>query len=304
MNMQPTVFQLAIVCAGLLIAAYVLIAVLLFVPATSQVAKQSLPNIGSMTITILLTVGSFTIGGWVQVIFVTVIFARINFEAASVIWHRMPSSIKLNPTKAALLVSFVSLCLLGVTLLMPIRVAILATGLTLLVAAGLAVVLKGKKLGLLFEMIAFPFCPVLIFALAAQRVEYAALALAAYILVETFDSYAFIGGKLWGRHKAFAKLSPRKTVEGLAVGGVMLLLTAGIAGFVLSGTPLKTSLSFAAVTAVLAITGDLAASGIKRRSAVKDYPVVARYQGGLLDVYDSWITTVAGLVLVLLVFSI
>jgi phosphatidate cytidylyltransferase len=51
-------------------------------------------------------------------------------------------------------------------------------------------------------------------------------------------------------------------------------------------------LTVAAITSastIGAIVGDLTASAAKRRAHVKDYPAVIAGQGGLLDIYDSWI---------------
>ena len=52
----------------------------------------------------------------------------------------------------------------------------------------------------------------------------------------------------------------------------------------------------ASLVAGLAVAGDLAASRLKRMAGVKDYPVLMRRQGGVLDSLDSWIAAGAGLV--------
>jgi phosphatidate cytidylyltransferase len=47
----------------------------------------------------------------------------------------------------------------------------------------------------------------------------------------------------------------------------------------------------AIATAVAATAGDLLGSVPKRRAGIKDYPVILRGQGGLLDILDAWLVT-------------
>ena len=113
---------------------------------------------------------------------------------------------------------------------------------------------------------------------------------------ETFDSYALLGGKLFGKHKAFPNLSPNKTVEGLGIGAIMLMATAAGLGVLLAGLPVLASAAIALFAGVLTLAGDLLASRLKRLSGVKDYPQILPHQGGLLDITDAWVVTGAGLV--------
>jgi CDP-diglyceride synthetase len=52
---------------------------------------------------------------------------------------------------------------------------------------------------------------------------------------------------------------------------------------------LLTVAAIASASTIGAIAGDLTASAAKRRAHVKDYPAIIASQGGLLDIYDSWI---------------
>jgi phosphatidate cytidylyltransferase len=145
----------------------------------------------------------------------------------------------------------------------------------------------------------FPGAVLALFTVAGLAGGYGAWLLLAFLLVETFDSYALLGGKLFGRRKAFPELSPNKTVEGLLTGAAMLIATAGLGAWALAA-PVLPALGLAALTAPLAVAGDLLASRIKRRAGVKDYPQVLPRQGGVFDITDSWITVGAGFVLVAL----
>ncbi len=154
-----------------------------------------------------------------------------------------------------------------------------------------------QRLMIAGEVLLFPFLPVAVFVVVARDPANAGLVLLAFLLVETYDSYALLGGKLFGRRQAFPRLSPRKTVEGLVAGAVMLALTAILAGPLAFGWSLSGSLLAAIAIAVAAVVGDLAGSRLKRASGVKDYPQVLPRQGGLLDIVDAWIIAAPALVL-------
>lgn len=115
------------------------------------------------------------------------------------------------------------------------------------------------------------------------------------------DSFAMIGGRLWGKHKFVPTISPSKTIEGAAFG-----LTMGfIGGFTLAllgGLPLQTALIANIFVALATETGDLIESLLKRQLQVKDSGSLLPGHGGFLDRMDG--TLLAGptlyLVLVLL----
>ncbi|WP_306029020.1 phosphatidate cytidylyltransferase [Stappia sp. MMSF_3263] len=153
-----------------------------------------------------------------------------------------------------------------------------------------------QRMRLAVEVAVFPGFPVLLFVMVAREPENSGLVLVSFLLVETYDSYALLGGKLFGRRPAFPRLSPRKTVEGLVAGAVMLGLTAALAGPLVVDWSIGASLSAAILIAVTAIAGDLAGSRLKRASSVKDYPQVLPRQGGLLDITDAWLIAAPALV--------
>lgn len=115
------------------------------------------------------------------------------------------------------------------------------------------------------------------------------------------DSFAMIGGRLWGKHKLVPTISPSKTVEGAAFG-----LTMGfIGGFTLAmlgGLPLHTAVIANLCVALATETGDLIESLLKRQLKVKDSGSILPGHGGFLDRMDG--TLLAGptlyLVLVLM----
>jgi phosphatidate cytidylyltransferase len=74
----------------------------------------------------------------------------------------------------------------------------------------------------------------------------------------------------------------------LAVGLIAVVLATCAVTFSLEIDALTVA-AIASASTVGAIIGDLTASAAKRRAQVKDYPAVIASQGGLPDIYDSWI---------------
>ncbi len=140
-------------------------------------------------------------------------------------------------------------------------------------------------------LLAFPLLPLVGFAYVAGRPGGAATLLAAFVLVETMDSLAVLGGRLFGRRPAFPRLSPRKTVEGLAVGLAGVTAVAFGLGVGLLGRSPGEIVVVTVVAATATVAGDLLASRIKRRAGVKDYPPIHPIQGGVLDIVDAWLVT-------------
>ncbi|MBP3610576.1 MAG: phosphatidate cytidylyltransferase [Lachnospiraceae bacterium] len=122
------------------------------------------------------------------------------------------------------------------------------------------------------------------------------------------DVFAYCAGKLFGKHKAFPVLSPKKTWEG-CIGGVLgaavVAVLYGLAmnqWFAQNFSPVQ----FAFVCgcgAVISQIGDLAASAMKRNNDIKDYGRLIPGHGGVLDRFDS-VIFVAPIVFYLLQMTI
>ena len=113
------------------------------------------------------------------------------------------------------------------------------------------------------------------------------------VLVGTFvgDTGAYFGGRALGRQKLAPRLSPNKTVEGLAAGIVTAVLAVWIAGLYqdwLSGTD---ALLLGLGVALAAPLGDLFESFIKRDAGTKDTGRLFGAHGGALDRLDAILFT-------------
>lgn len=124
------------------------------------------------------------------------------------------------------------------------------------------------------------------------------------------DTFAYLAGVLFGKHKAFPRLSPKKTWEG-CVGGVLGASAIGaVYGLCVSSKlpsfdPVPAWVVLAVVcacSAVLSMFGDLTASAIKRDHSVKDYGRLIPGHGGVLDRFDSVLFTAPAVYLLIVAF--
>ncbi len=121
------------------------------------------------------------------------------------------------------------------------------------------------------------------------------LIVAVFILIWCNDTFAYLVGKNFGKHKLLERISPKKTIEGF-VGGMMGALLAGIVIFKLLENyspmdaekyPLWVWITMAIIVAVFGTIGDLIQSKFKRQAGVKDSGIIMPGHGGLYDRLDS-----------------
>ena len=123
------------------------------------------------------------------------------------------------------------------------------------------------------------------------RGEHAGYAAFLFLLVALNDAGAEAVGRTFGRRPFFARLSPRKTVEGFL--GGLLASAAGAIAFapLLDGD--ARGAAFAIVATLAAVLGDLVFSAIKRDVGCKDFRALLPAHGGLLDRFDSFLVSAA-----------
>ncbi|XP_043717156.1 phosphatidate cytidylyltransferase 4, chloroplastic-like isoform X2 [Telopea speciosissima] len=105
------------------------------------------------------------------------------------------------------------------------------------------------------------------------------------------DTYAFIGGKTFGR-TPLTNISPKKTWEGAIAGLAGCIATALILSKILHWpTSLLSAAAFGFLNFMGSLFGDLLESMIKRDAGVKDSGSLIPGHGGILDRVDSYIFT-------------
>ena len=108
------------------------------------------------------------------------------------------------------------------------------------------------------------------------------------LIVWSGDTGAYYSGSYFGKHKLAPVISPKKTVEG-AVGGTAASILASIIAK-LTFLPLLSyphALVLALLMAVIAQSGDLCESMLKRSANVKDSGAILPGHGGILDRVDG-----------------
>ena len=283
---------LALACIALLAVSYAVLGLLAFVPQTAAPAREALPILMTETVIAGFVVAAFLAGGWILTAALVLHAARIGYEAIKVAGSgaHFPA-----PAGAGVAIG----AAYGCAALIPIAVLAAAVVAAIFIAILFRLRMRGSasRASALLDVLIFPLLPLALFTAAGIEGGFGAWLLAAFVFVETFDSCALLGGRLFGRRKAFPALSPNKTVEGLLIGAAMLALVAAVATLCLQGIPVAAVAGAAVVSGLLAVAGDLAASRLKRLGGVKDFPRVLRHQGGLLDITDAWIAAGAGIVL-------
>lgn len=111
--------------------------------------------------------------------------------------------------------------------------------------------------------------------------------LGVFILIWTNDTFAFLVGKNFGKHKLLERISPNKTIEGFIGGMVFTFIVSYILANQFTSHSLTQWLVIAALVSVFGVLGDLIESMFKRQAGVKDSSNFIPGHGGFLDRFDS-----------------
>ena len=113
-----------------------------------------------------------------------------------------------------------------------------------------------------------------------------------FAIIWVNDSFAYLIGKNFGKHKLMKRISPKKTIEGFA-GGLIMAMAGGVGLYFylhhqgLDQYGIWDWIIIAFVVALFGTIGDLIQSKIKRQAAVKDSGSIMPGHGGIFDRMDS-----------------
>ena len=132
------------------------------------------------------------------------------------------------------------------------------------------------------SLMVFMYRPDLFGDLAGPR-----LLITVFALLWVNDTFAYLTGRLLGKHKLFERVSPGKTIEG-SVGGLLFTM----AGIVIlshycSWLSMEAAVGMGLIAVVFGTLGDLCESMLKRQAGVKDSGKLIPGHGGILDRFDS-----------------
>jgi phosphatidate cytidylyltransferase len=115
-----------------------------------------------------------------------------------------------------------------------------------------------------------------------------------FLLLVTWagDTGAYYAGTVWGRHRLAPRISPKKSVEGLAGGLFAAVMAAFLARWwFLPALSMIDCVVLGVLLTMAGLWGDLAESAMKRSVGAKDSGGVLPGHGGMLDRLDSLLFT-------------
>lgn len=112
-----------------------------------------------------------------------------------------------------------------------------------------------------------------------------------FILIWCSDTFAYLTGRSFGKHKLYERISPNKTWEGFIGGVIATLVAASIMSYYLTFMPLIGWLGLAVIVMIFGTVGDLFESALKRSFNLKDSGSFMPGHGGILDRIDSLLFT-------------
>lgn len=116
------------------------------------------------------------------------------------------------------------------------------------------------------------------------------------------DSFAYLAGVAFGKHRMCERISPKKSWEGFVGGVVAAVGFAVLWGWLLDGNMLVWA-GLGGVVAITGVAGDFIESLFKRSAGVKDSGAIMPGHGGVLDRFDALFISAPYAVLYLILVS-
>lgn len=108
-----------------------------------------------------------------------------------------------------------------------------------------------------------------------------------FVLIWTNDSFAYLVGKNFGKHKLFERISPKKTIEGFIGGAVASIIMSYFIFIYINLLSWWAWIILAVIVSIFGTLGDLVQSKFKRKADVKDSGKIMPGHGGIFDRMDS-----------------
>jgi len=120
----------------------------------------------------------------------------------------------------------------------------------------------------------------------------ASLVVLSLVLAWSSDTGGYAAGRLFGKHKLYEAVSPKKTIEG-AVGGVAGAIVGALImrAVTLHDLPMMHAVFLGLFGSIGGVLGDLGESLLKRSTGVKDSGGIVPGHGGMLDRIDAVVIT-------------
>ena len=113
------------------------------------------------------------------------------------------------------------------------------------------------------------------------------------ILLSSVDIFSYLFGKRFGSLKVVSKISPNKTVEGYLGGYISTIIVYITSCTIFEISWLPFDILYLSIFILLAFSGDLFISLVKRTYDIKDTGHLLPGHGGLLDRIDSYLPSIS-----------
>jgi len=157
-------------------------------------------------------------------------------------------------------------------------------------------------LGQIYIALPFSLTNYIVFAYEPGSYHYVYI-MALLVFIWVNDSFAYLTGMAFGKHRLFERISPKKSWEGFFGGMVVSMGSSLIFAHFFPNLSVLAWLGFAAVTIIFGTWGDLFESLIKRTLGVKDSGNMIPGHGGILDRFDSTILAIPAVCLYLILID-
>lgn len=130
------------------------------------------------------------------------------------------------------------------------------------------------------------------------------LPLSIFIFNWVNDTGAYCTGMLFGKHRLFERISPKKSWEGSIGGGVFSIASSFVFAHYFSFLSVWEWAGLALVVVIFGTWGDLTESLMKRQLGIKDSGHILPGHGGMLDRFDSALLAIPAAVVYLYVLML
>lgn len=113
-----------------------------------------------------------------------------------------------------------------------------------------------------------------------------------FIILWANDTGAYLAGRFLGKHKLLERISPKKTWEGSAGGGVLAIAISMLIAQYFTNINIIEWVIMSIIVVVFGGIGDLVESMLKRSLGIKDSGKLLPGHGGILDRFDGLLISV------------
>jgi phosphatidate cytidylyltransferase len=155
---------------------------------------------------------------------------------------------------------------------------------------------NGKSKFLAFSYVLIPFILIQFIVTKEDQQNWNSnLILFMFILTWTFDTFAYLFGVRFGKHKIMPSISPKKSWEGFGGGFVFSIIASYLSYsffFKFEDIRIPLIISISIILPFTATLGDFIESHYKREAGVKDSGNLIPGHGGILDRMDAFMITI------------